>query len=43
VQPQATSPEALDELHRKIDDLAAKVEALTAAKATFAPKAPAKV
>jgi hypothetical protein len=41
-QAQAPSAEALDELHRKIDDLAAKVEALTAAKATFSPKAPAK-
>ena len=41
-QAQAASAEALDELHRKIDDLAAKVEALATAKAAPAPKTPAR-
>jgi hypothetical protein len=40
--PQAASAEQLDELHRKLDDLAAKVEALTAAKAAPVTKTPAK-
>jgi hypothetical protein len=42
VQPAIASADKLDELHRKLDDLAAKVEALTAAKAVPATKPPAK-